>query len=81
MPKKARSLPEAACVLAECLRDAATATKLGEVFHRTMLWKWSTGRGCPDLASAFLLEDLTGGRLPARLWAAVRSDRVATVAA
>lgn len=33
-----------------------------------MLWRWTTGRGLPDLESAALLEEITEGKCPAKGW-------------
>ncbi len=63
------TLPPSAVELAKILRESQElAQRLTKRVHRSMLWRYSTGRSIPDLERAVLLEDLTGGRLTARGW-------------
>ncbi len=68
MAKKPRPLSIAALALVDALKDEALQQALEEHIHRTMLWRWSTGRALPDLDRAFLAERLTGGRVRAKGW-------------
>lgn len=55
-----RTLREAASVIREA------GAKLGVGCHHTALCHWETGKRCPDIASARLLEKVTG--IPASAW-------------
>jgi len=81
MAKKPTTLAPSAIALEAYLQecsDEERAALVGQV-HRTMLWRYTTGRGEPDLERAFLIEDLTGGRVTARGW--VLSSSAASEAA
>jgi len=66
--KKPSPLSVAASALVGVLKDKALTAKLEGRIHRTMLWKWSTGRAVPDLERAVLLEELTEGRVRVKDW-------------
>lgn len=54
-----------AAVLEEGGEHAAAITAR---FHRTMLWRLRTGRRLPELETAIVLQDLSGGRVDAAGW-------------
>lgn len=70
----------ASLALAEALQDAALAESLEARIHRTMLWRWSTGRAQPDLERAFLVEALTEGRVKAKDWTVLAPEAPALAA-
>jgi hypothetical protein len=39
-----------------------------ENFHRTVLWRYRTGRGKPEVGGAAKIERITDGRVPANGW-------------
>lgn len=49
-------------------RSGKAATYIRERWHRTMLWRWRTGRGRPDLDTAAELHKVTRGRVRADGW-------------
>lgn len=63
-----RTITPSAAVLAALL-ESEPETFRGIGLHRTVLWNFKTGRRRPDSVSAKLLEDVTGGRVPANGWA------------
>lgn len=67
-------LSPSAIALAEILKDdPETVRRLADRIHRTMLWRYSTGRRLPDLARAVALHRLTGGRVPVDGWTEVEA--------
>ena len=60
---------------AEALHDAVRNRDL----HRTMLWRFRTGHGAPELQTARRLHQLTNGRVPIDGW--VADDTSASLAA
>lgn len=74
-----RPLSPSARALATLLEDEEKASRLTAI-HRTMLWRWSTGRGSPDRDRAFLLEELTNGEVSAKTWATPEASKPARVA-
>lgn len=40
----------------------------GKKFHRTLLWRYRTGRSKPDVVIAGWLDEVTGGRVSAKGW-------------
>lgn len=63
------TLPPSAELLAKVLdEDGGPAKTIKERFHRTVLWRWLTGRRPPDLESATFVERATNGRVPASGW-------------
>lgn len=67
-PRPQQPLSASAAALAEILLNKELAKKLETRFHRTMLWRWSTGRGLPDLERATLLDEQTEGQVAAKGW-------------
>lgn len=65
-----RPLSMAAKGLDEALNgDKALTKRLEEKgVHRTMLWRFRTGRGKPSVETAALIERETGGLAPASGW-------------
>lgn len=63
-----RTITPSAAALATLL-ESEPETFRGIGLHRTVLWNFKTGRRRPDSVSAKLLEDATGGRVPANGWA------------
>jgi hypothetical protein len=56
-------------VLAEVLEEGGeTAEKIRAAVHRTMLWRFTTGRGVPDADTIATLHDLSDGRIAANGW-------------
>jgi hypothetical protein len=53
---------------------AAEAIKTSSI-HRTMLWRYRTGRGKPDAKSIALLEQLSGGEVPGNGWIDIPVER------
>jgi hypothetical protein len=43
-------------------------------FHRTMLWRYRTGRRKPDIETAKTLAELSGGRVPMNGWVSADAD-------
>jgi hypothetical protein len=53
--------------------DNPESKELKEIFeaekiHRTVLWRYRTGRGKPEVGGAAKIERITGGRVPANGW-------------
>lgn len=45
-----------------------------EKIHRTVLWRYRTGRGKPDADTLAKIERITEGRVPANGWASIDSS-------
>lgn len=76
-PSRKPRAPGPLCTSARALLESLqtggkTAIAIRERFHRTMLWRWTTGRGVPDRASAQELHILSRGRVRKDGWAAER---------
>jgi hypothetical protein len=72
-PRNPGPLPPAGEALAEVLKtNGKMAQAIKKRFHRTMLWRWKTGRGTPDLHSAPELQKLSRGRVRADGWTVVQ---------
>ena len=61
-------LPPSAVALADLLEKEPGVFKATGI-HRTALWKFKTGKRKPDSVSAAILEEVSGGRVPASGWA------------
>lgn len=48
------------------------AEKIRGRFHYTVLWRWKTGRRAAGRATAFELEKMSGGQIPADGWPMTR---------
>ena len=44
------------------------AETIGDVAHRTVLWRYRKGKGKPDAETIARLERASGGRVPANGW-------------
>lgn len=74
------ALPKAAQALAAILDDpseAETKKKIRARWERTAIWKWTRGKGLPDLKSATDLERMTDGRVLAIEWVPAARKRAA----
>lgn len=60
--------PSAVALSIVLSEDGQAARAITARFHRTLLWRLTTGRGLPDLATATELETLSGGRIDATKW-------------
>ena len=46
----------------------AESIKSESGIHRTVLWRYRTGKGKPDADTVAILDRLTGGKVPANGW-------------
>lgn len=51
------------------------AEKVAARFHRTMLWRFRTGRRMPDIVTASALHALSGGRVAIDGWVPIEPRR------
>jgi len=49
-------------------KDVPETRAILKRFHRTMLWRFRTGRRSPDLQTAIELQKLSGQKVPAAGW-------------
>ena len=67
----------AGVALAQLLEEGGEAAeRIRAAVHRTMLWRFTTGRGVPDADTIAILHDLSDGRVPANGWG--RQQKTAT---
>jgi hypothetical protein len=55
-------------ILREEASPEAVAIRTCAEIHRTMLWRYRTGKGRPDANTIALLAQLSNGRIPATGW-------------
>lgn len=76
------SMSQSAIELHRLLEEkSAEADAIKERFHRTVLWKWRTGRGKPSADVLGILEQLSGGRVRANDWLDIAKTGKPTAAA
>ena len=77
MATGARFVPTPSGVALGKVLDAGgpVAEAIEAAVHRTMLWRFRTGRRAPDADTIAKLHNLSGGAIPANGWTRAESDK------